>query len=138
MWKLTRIQARSRSCVFVAAWDGGRAIHPSYVEGQIQGGMQGIGWALNEEYIYGEDGKLQNAGFLDYRVPVTSDVPMIEPILVEVLTRTIRSESRALGKSAFVHPCQLSLTRLRMHQTNETTAHLTTEAESSYRYAGRN
>ena len=70
---------------FVAAQDCGRAIHPSYVEGQIQGGVvQGIGWALNEEYIYCEDGKLQNAGLLDYRVPVTSDVPMIEPILVEV------------------------------------------------------
>ena len=70
---------------FVAAQDCGRAIHPSYVEGQIQGGVvQGIGWALNEEYIYGDDGRLQNAGFLDYRVPVTSDVPMIEPVLVEV------------------------------------------------------
>ncbi len=70
---------------FVAAQDCGRAIHPSYVEGQIQGGVvQGIGWALNEEYIYGDDGKLLNAGLLDYRVPVTSDVPMIEPVLVEV------------------------------------------------------
>jgi CO/xanthine dehydrogenase Mo-binding subunit len=70
---------------FVAAQDCGRAIHPSYVEGQIQGGVvQGIGWALNEEYIYGEDGRLQNSGFLDYRIPVASDVPMIEPVLVEV------------------------------------------------------
>ena len=70
---------------FVAAQDVGRAIHPSYVEGQIQGGVvQGIGWALNEEYIYGDDGRLQNAGFLDYRIPVASDVPMIEPVLVEV------------------------------------------------------
>lgn len=70
---------------FVAAQDVGRAIHPSYVEGQIQGGVvQGIGWALNEEYIYGADGHLQNAGFLDYRVPVASDVPMIEAVLVEV------------------------------------------------------
>ena len=70
---------------FVAAQDAGRAIHPSYVEGQMQGGVvQGIGWALNEEYIYDEDGKLSNPGFLDYRVPVTSDVPMIEPIVVEV------------------------------------------------------
>jgi CO/xanthine dehydrogenase Mo-binding subunit len=70
---------------FVAAQDCGRAIHPDYVEGQIQGGVvQGIGWALNEEYIYGEDGKLQNPGFLDYRIPVASDVPMIEPVLVEV------------------------------------------------------
>ena len=70
---------------FVAAQDCGRAIHPDYVEGQIQGGVvQGIGWALNEEYIYGADGKLQNAGFLDYRIPVASDLPMIEPVLVEV------------------------------------------------------
>jgi hypothetical protein len=70
---------------FVAAQDVGCAIHPSYVEGQIQGGVaQGIGWALNEEYIYDKNGRLDNAGFLDYRVPVSSDVPMIEPILVEV------------------------------------------------------
>jgi CO/xanthine dehydrogenase Mo-binding subunit len=71
---------------FVAAQDVGRAIHPSYVEGQIQGGVvQGIGWALNEEYIYGKDGRLQNAGFLDYRMPVASDLSCpVEPILVEV------------------------------------------------------
>jgi CO/xanthine dehydrogenase Mo-binding subunit len=70
---------------FVAAQDCGRAISPAYVEGQIQGGVvQGIGWALNEEYIYDEQGRLSNAGFLDYRVPVASDTPMIEPVLVEV------------------------------------------------------
>ncbi len=65
--------------------DAGKAIHPSQVEGQFQGGaVQGIGWALNEEYIYGEDGRLQNPGFLDYRVPVASDVPMIDTVIVEV------------------------------------------------------
>ena len=70
---------------FVAAQDVGRAIHPSYVEGQIQGGVtQGIGWALNEEYIYNSRGLMENAGFLDYRIPVSSDLPMIEPIMVEV------------------------------------------------------
>ncbi|MEJ0077215.1 MAG: xanthine dehydrogenase family protein molybdopterin-binding subunit [Alphaproteobacteria bacterium] len=70
---------------FVAAQDVGRAIHPSYVEGQIQGGVvQGIGWALNEEYIYNAKGQLENPGFLDYRIPVASDLPMIEPVLVEV------------------------------------------------------
>jgi CO/xanthine dehydrogenase Mo-binding subunit len=70
---------------FVAAQDVGRAIHPSYVEGQIQGGVvQGIGWALNEEYIYDPKGRLDNAGFLDYRCPVASDLPMIEALLVEV------------------------------------------------------
>ena len=63
----------------------GKAVHPSYVEGQLQGGAaQGIGWALNEEYIYGADGKLENAGFLDYRIPVASDVPMIDTVIVEV------------------------------------------------------
>jgi CO/xanthine dehydrogenase Mo-binding subunit len=70
---------------FIAAQDVGQAIHPSYVEGQIQGGVvQGIGWALNEEYIYDQKGRLDNAGFLDYRCPVASDLPMIEPILVQV------------------------------------------------------
>src|SRR5436190_1125906 len=70
---------------FVAAQDVGRAIHPSYVEGQIQGGVvQGIGWALNEEYIYNDKGLMENAGFLDYRVPVASDLPTIEPLMVEV------------------------------------------------------
>jgi CO/xanthine dehydrogenase Mo-binding subunit len=70
---------------YVAAQDVGKAIHPSYVEGQIQGGVvQGIGWALNEEYIYTAKGTLDNAGFLDYRCPVASDLPMIDTILVEV------------------------------------------------------
>ncbi|MGH7046157.1 MAG: xanthine dehydrogenase family protein molybdopterin-binding subunit [Stellaceae bacterium] len=70
---------------YVAAQDVGKAIHPSYVEGQIQGGVaQGIGWALNEEYIYDKRGRLDNAGFLDYRVPVAPDIPMIEAVLVEV------------------------------------------------------
>ncbi|MGD8810383.1 MAG: xanthine dehydrogenase family protein molybdopterin-binding subunit [Gammaproteobacteria bacterium] len=70
---------------FVAAQDAGRAIHKAYVEGQIQGGVvQGIGWALNEEYIYDDKGRLTNAGFLDYRMPVASDVPYIEPVIVEV------------------------------------------------------
>ncbi|MEC9166874.1 MAG: xanthine dehydrogenase family protein molybdopterin-binding subunit, partial [Pseudomonadota bacterium] len=65
--------------------DVGTAIHPDYVEGQLQGGVvQGIGWALNEEYIYNDKGQLENTGFLDYRMPVASDLPMIEPIIVEV------------------------------------------------------
>lgn len=65
--------------------DAGRAISPNYVEGQMQGGaVQGIGWALNEEYIYNENGELQNTGFLDYRMPVASDVPMIDTVIIEV------------------------------------------------------
>jgi len=69
---------------YTAAQDVGRAIHPSYVEGQLQGGVaQGVGWALNEEYVYGAKGTLDNASFLDYRMPVASDLPMIDTILVE-------------------------------------------------------
>jgi len=65
--------------------DAGKAISPLQVEGQMQGAaVQGIGWALNEEYIWGADGKLQNPGFLDYRLPVASDVPIIDTVIVEV------------------------------------------------------
>jgi len=70
---------------YTSIQDVGRAIHPSYVEGQIQGGaVQGIGWALNEEYVYDKNGKLDNASFLDYRVPVASDLPMIDAVMIEV------------------------------------------------------
>jgi CO/xanthine dehydrogenase Mo-binding subunit len=70
---------------YVAAQDVGRAIHAAYCEGQIQGGVvQGIGWALNEEYIYDAKGRMENPGFLDYRVPVASDLPMIEAVMIEV------------------------------------------------------
>jgi len=70
---------------FTTFQDVGRAISPDYVEGQMQGAaVQGIGWALNEEYIYNDKGQLQNAGFLDYRMPVASDVPMIDTEIIEV------------------------------------------------------
>ena len=90
---------------FVAAQDVGCAIHPSYVEGQIQGGVaQGIGWALNEEYIYDRNGRLDNAGFLDYRVPVASDMPMIEPILVEVPNPAHPYGAKGVGEVNIVPP----------------------------------
>lgn len=70
---------------YTAIQDVGTAIHPAYVEGQMQGGAaQGIGWALNEACLYDENGRLQNPGFLDYRIPVASDLPMIDTVLVEV------------------------------------------------------
>lgn len=70
---------------YTVAQDAGTAIHPSYVEGQMQGGAaQGIGWALNEEYCYDSNGLLRNANFLDYRIPTCYDLPKIETIIVEV------------------------------------------------------
>ena len=90
---------------YLVVQDAGRAIHPSYVEGQFQGGAaQGIGWALNEEYIYGEDGRLQNAGFLDYRVPVASDLPMIDTIIVEVPSDSHPFGVRGVGETGIAPP----------------------------------
>ncbi|MCK6453285.1 MAG: xanthine dehydrogenase family protein molybdopterin-binding subunit [Alphaproteobacteria bacterium] len=90
---------------YTAVQDVGTAIHPSYVEGQLQGGAaQGIGWALNEEYIYDARGKLQNAGFLDYRMPVASDLPMIETLLVEVPNPSHPYGVRGVGEVPIVPP----------------------------------
>jgi CO/xanthine dehydrogenase Mo-binding subunit len=90
---------------YTAVQDVGTAIHPSYVEGQLQGGaVQGIGWALNEEYIYNAKGSLDNAGFLDYRMPVASDLPMIETVLVEVPNPTHPYGVRGVGEVPIVPP----------------------------------
>ena len=64
--------------------DIGQAAHPSYVEGQMQGGtFQGIGWALNEEYFFSPEGVMTNSSLLDYRMPTTLDVPMIDTEIIE-------------------------------------------------------
>ncbi len=90
---------------YTAIQDVGRAIHPSYVEGQIQGGVtQGIGWALNEEYIYDKDGRLENPGFLDYRCPVAPDVPMIDAVMVEVPNPRHPFGARGVGEVPIVPP----------------------------------
>ena len=89
----------------VAAQDVGRAIHHDYCEGQIHGGVvQGIGWALNEEYIYDKNGRLSNPGFLDYRIPVASDVPMIEAVLVEVPNPNHPFGVKGVGEANIIPP----------------------------------
>ncbi|MBY6117663.1 xanthine dehydrogenase family protein molybdopterin-binding subunit [Mameliella alba] len=90
---------------YLVVQDAGRAIHPAYVEGQYQGGAaQGIGWALNEAYIYGEDGRLQNSVFLDYRVPVASDLPMIDTVIVEVPNPGHPYGVRGVGETGITPP----------------------------------
>jgi CO/xanthine dehydrogenase Mo-binding subunit len=90
---------------YTAIQDVGRAIHPSYVEGQIQGGVaQGIGWALNEEFIYDRHGRLDNPAFLDYRMPVASDLPMIEAVVVEVPNEKHPQGIRGVGEVPIVPP----------------------------------
>ena len=83
--------------------DVGRAVHPSYVEGQMQGGMaQGIGWALNEEYIFNAEGQVDNPGFLDYRMPVCSDLPMLDAVMIEVPNPAHPQGVRGVGEAPLV------------------------------------
>jgi xanthine dehydrogenase molybdenum-binding subunit len=90
---------------YTACQDAGTAIHPSYVEGQIQGGaVQGIGWALNEEYFYDENGEMKNASFLDYRMPTSLDLPMIDTIIVEVPNPGHPYGVRGVGEVPIVPP----------------------------------
>ncbi len=90
---------------YTATQDVGTAIHPSYVEGQIQGGaVQGIGWALNEEFVYDKDGGMVNASFLDYRMPTTLDLPMIDTVLVEVPNPGHPYGVRGVGEVPIVPP----------------------------------
>ena len=90
---------------YTIAQDCGTAIHPAYVEGQMQGGVaQGIGWALNEEYFYDEAGVMRNATFLDYRIPTCYDVPMIDTIIVEVPDPSHPFGVRGVGEVPIVPP----------------------------------
>ena len=99
---------------FTGIQDAGTAIHPAYVEGQMQGGaVQGLGWALNEEYIYDENGVMENPGFLDYRVPVASDMPMIDAQIVEVPNPSHPYGVRGVGETPIVAPLAVTSNAVR-------------------------
>jgi CO/xanthine dehydrogenase Mo-binding subunit len=90
---------------YTAVQDVGTAIHPSYVEGQVQGGVaQGVGMALTEEYYWGQDGRMQNSSFLDYRMPTALDLPMIDTVLVEVPNPGHPYGVRGVGEVPIVPP----------------------------------
>ena len=116
-----------------AIQDVGKAIHPSYVEGQTQGGiLQGIGMALYEEYYYDDKGTLKNASLLDYRMPTTYDIPFTETILVEKpnpghpygvkgvgevpITPPLAAIANAIYDAAGVRPRELPATPKRVHK----------------------
>ncbi|MBX7166913.1 MAG: xanthine dehydrogenase family protein molybdopterin-binding subunit [Pirellulales bacterium] len=85
--------------------DAGCAVHPSYVEGQMQGGaVQGIGWALNEEYVFDDADRMTNASYLDYRIPTALDLPMIDTIIVEVPNPDHPYGVRGVGETPIVPP----------------------------------
>ena len=90
---------------YTAVQDAGKAVHPSYVEGQMQGGVvQGIGWALNEEYFFNDKGEMANASFLDYRMPTSLDLPMIDTVIVEVANPGHPYGVRGVGEVPIVPP----------------------------------
>ena len=90
---------------YTGTQDAGIAIYPPYVEGQLQGGIvQGIGWALNEEYFYDQDGRLRNASLLDYRMPTALDLPMIETIITEVPNPGHPYGVRGVGEVSIIPP----------------------------------
>ncbi len=71
----------------------------------MQGGAaQGIGWALNEVYSYDADGHLENPSFLDYRMPVASDLPMIDTVIIEVPNPMHPYGVRGVGETPIVPP----------------------------------
>ena len=90
---------------FTAIQDVGTAVHPSYVEGQMQGGsVQGIGWALNEEYFMTNEGRMANSTLLDYRMPIAMDVPLIDTVIVEVPNPGHPFGVRGVGEANIVPP----------------------------------
>lgn len=90
---------------FTGFQDAGKAVHPSYVEGQIQGGnVQGIGWSINEEYFYGPQGNFTNHTFLDYRMPTALDLPMIDTVIVEVPNPGHPYGVRGVGEASIIPP----------------------------------
>jgi xanthine dehydrogenase molybdenum-binding subunit len=90
---------------FTSVQDAGKAIHPSYVEGQMQGGsVQGIGWALNEEYYVSPDGAMMNSSLLDYRMPTSLDLPMIDTAIVEVPNPGHPYGVRGVGEANIIPP----------------------------------
>ena len=96
---------RTQVLRYTTIQDAGKAVHPSYVEGQMQGGAaQGIGWALNEEYLWDAKGVVENPGFLDYRMPVASDLPMIDAVIVEVPNPLHPYGVRGVGETPIVAP----------------------------------
>ena len=90
---------------FTCVQDVGKAVHPSYVEGQMQGGsVQGIGWGINEEYFMNADGAMDNFTLLDYRMPTSLDLPMIDTVIVEVANPGHPYGVRGVGEASIISP----------------------------------
>ncbi len=92
-----------------AAHDVGRAINPTLVEGQIEGGVaQGLGMALMEEYVPGRSENLH-----DYLIPTIGDVPAIESILIEEAEPLGPYGAKGIGEQALIPTAPALLNAIR-------------------------
>lgn len=74
---------------YVAGVDCGTAINPQLADGQTQGAvMNGICFALTEEYIFDENGRMQNPNFGNYKIWGTKDMPELQTFLVDTYEAT--------------------------------------------------
>jgi CO/xanthine dehydrogenase Mo-binding subunit len=87
---------------FVSAHDVGKAINPISCEGQIEGSIVcGLGFATTEEVIW-KTGQVLNPNFTDYRMLTTSDIPMLEPVLIETLDPNTPFGAKSIGQPAIM------------------------------------
>lgn len=88
------------------AEDVGRAINPEFVKGQLQGGFaQGLGYGVGEDLIYDESGNCLNPSFMDYQIPTSWEVPMIDKIYeVEPIDPEVPDGQKGIGESALTNP----------------------------------
>jgi len=102
-----------------AAHDVGRAINPTQVEGQIEGGIaQGLGMALMEEYHAGRTDNLH-----DYLIPTAGDVPRIESYLIEAAEALGPFGAKGVGEPALIATAPAILSAIR-HATGARITHL--------------
>lgn len=105
-----------------AAHDVGRAINPTLIEGQIEGGVaQGLGLALMEEFVPGRGENLH-----DYLIPTIGDVPPVESILIEDASPIGPYGAKGIGEQALIPTAPAILnaiaraTGVRLHRTPAT------------------
>lgn len=90
---------------FTIFQDVGKCVNPTQVENQMQGGaVQGIGWALSEEYVFDDQGLMRNASFLDYRMPTALDLPMINTVILETPADDGAFGIRGVGEPPIIAP----------------------------------
>lgn len=90
---------------FVSAVDCGRPINPQLVEGQVEGAVvNGISFALCEDYVFDSRGKMVNPSFWDYKIYTASDIPEIETIVVNSYEKTGPFGAKSVAEIAINGP----------------------------------